>query len=150
MARPTGPALGDAVRVVKRPLPVPVAFASADGACDTREGRVRYRAGDAIVTGVQGERWPVGRAAFLASYTPAPPTQAGEDGAYIKTPVVTLARKARRRLTVTAGGQRDTLTAAAGDWVLFYPDGTKGVIAESILHETYMPATPGEPWPPAP
>ena len=71
-----------ALKVTKKPIPVSVAFAPADGVCGTLEGPVRYRAGDAILTGVQGEHWPIQRDAFLASYAPVPPTRAGEDGSY--------------------------------------------------------------------
>ena len=42
-----------ALHVCKRPVPVPVAFALADGVCETLEGPVHYQKGDALLTGVQ-------------------------------------------------------------------------------------------------
>ena len=47
-----------ALHVCKRLVPVPVAFALADGVCETLEGPVHYQKGDALLTGVQGERYP--------------------------------------------------------------------------------------------
>src|SRR5262249_10597889 len=70
------------LRVCKKPAPVRTEFAGADGVCATLEGPVRYKAGDAIVTGVRGEQWPVERESFPASYEPVPPTRAGNSGNY--------------------------------------------------------------------
>jgi len=75
-----------ALHVCKRPVPVPVAFALADGVCETLEGPVHYQKGDALLTGVQGERYPVRRDLFMAAYVPVPPAAMGQDGLYLKAP----------------------------------------------------------------
>src|SRR4051794_41552182 len=75
-----------APRVTKKPTPVQVEFAAADGVCETLEGPVRFRAGDAILTGVQGERWPVRRDLFMAGYQAVPPTPTGEAAGNRKIP----------------------------------------------------------------
>ena len=80
-----------ALRVIKQAVPVKAVFAREDGVCKTLEGDVGYRAGDAILTATSGESWPVKRQAFLDSYRPDAPVKAGEDGAYRKTPSLTLA-----------------------------------------------------------
>ena len=56
-----------ALRVCKKPIPVRVEFATADGTCTTLEGPVRYRAGDAILTGVRSEH--VGSLVVFAQYS---------------------------------------------------------------------------------
>jgi hypothetical protein len=137
-----------ALKVSKKPLPVRAAFASVDGVCETLEGPVRYRAGDAILTGVKGEHWPVKRDAFLASYEPVPPTRAGEGGGYRKAPAIAYALRLDRALEVPVSWQDDPLHARPGDWLLSYPDGSYGVLQDDIFRDTYAPASGEVRWPP--
>lgn len=147
-ALPDLTALPQALRVCKRPLPVPARFASADGTCETLEGPVRYQAGDAILTGVRGEQWPVRRAVFLAGYEPIPPTVVEQDGVYRKRPSVAAALRLDTPLSVPVGWQDDPLTAHPGDWLLRYEDGSHGVLQDSIFRDTYAPAPGEDRWPP--
>ncbi len=57
-----------AITVMKKPVPVKVEFATEDGVMQTKEGPVRYEKGQAILTGVQGERWPMPRERLEATY----------------------------------------------------------------------------------
>ena len=137
-----------ALLVCKSPEPVPVAFAIEAGVCETLEGPVRYRAGDAILTGIRREQWPVGRDSFLASYEAVPPTVAGTDGLYRKAPSVTRALRLERVVRVPVGWQGDPLRGRPGDWLLRYADGSLGVVQDAIFRASYVPA-PGETrWPP--
>src|SRR5262245_15340081 len=137
-----------ALRVCKRPIPVQAEFAAADGTCETLEGPVRFRAGDAILTGVRGERWPVRREAFLSSYQAVPPTTAGHDGAYLKDAAPAYAVRLEQRRDVPVGWQNDPLRGDPGDWLLQYADGTHGVLRDQIFRDSYD-AAPGEArWPP--
>ncbi len=126
-----------ACRVRKRPVAVSVWFAESDGTVDTLEGPVRHAAGDAILTGVHGERWPVRQEAFAASYDPVAPTKAGQPGVYVKHPVTALALRLRTVMTVPAGRHDDILHGRAGDWLLQYEDGSSGVVCDDIFRETY-------------
>jgi len=137
-----------ALRVCKKPLAVRAEFAAADGTCETLEGPVRYRAGDAILSGTRGERWPVDRATFRANYQPVPPTRAGEDGDYRKAPSLTFALRLDRPRDVPVGWQKDPLHGRAGDWLLQYSDGEYGIIREEIFRESYAPAADETRWPP--
>lgn len=137
-----------ALRVCKKPLPVPVEFTTADGVCATREGPVSYRAGDAILTGVRGERWPVERDWFSSSYQPVPPTRAGENGTYSKAPSLTLALRLDRPRDVPVGWQNDPLHGRPGDWLLQYADGSYSVIGDEVLRESYAPVADETRWPP--
>jgi hypothetical protein len=137
-----------ALRVCKKPIAVQVAFATADGTCDTLEGAVRFRAGDAILTGIQGERWPISRESFLSSYEAVPPTRAGHNGAYRKSAAPAYAMRLAERRDVPVGWQNDPLRGEPGDWLLQYADGSRGVLRDHIFRGSYDPA-PGETrWPP--
>jgi hypothetical protein len=125
-----------ALRVVKRPVQVQVRFAEADGVCDTLEGPVGYLFGDAILTGVAGETWPVGRARFDDRYFPAEGTSAGEAGAYVKRPLPVLARRIDAPLDLVLP-QRGVLHGAPGDWLLQYDPGDYGIVRDDIFRATY-------------
>ena len=138
-----------ALRVCKKPIPVRVEFATADGVCATLEGPVSYRAGDAILTGVRGEHWPVERDWFSSSYEPVQPTRAGENGSYKKAPSLTLALRLDRPRDVPVGWQNDPLHGRPGDWLLQYADGSYSVISDEVLRESYAPVADETRWPPA-
>lgn len=128
-----------AIRLVKKPIPVSVSFAATEGTLQTLEGPVPFRKGDALLTGVQGERWPVPRETFERRYEPAAGTAAGADGRYIKKPLPVWALQITAEmapLSVAADGG-GILTGRAGDWLLQYDDGSYGVITDAILRETY-------------
>jgi len=137
-----------ALRVTKKPIPVQVEFATADGTCDTLEGPVRFCAGDAILTGVRDERWPVSREAFLSSYEAVPPTRPGSSGAYRKAATPAYAMRLTHRRNVPVGWQNDLLHGEPGDWLLQYADGTHGVLRDHIFRESYDPAADEARWPP--
>jgi hypothetical protein len=119
---------------------MPVVFARKDGICQTLEGPVGVRAGDAVLTGVCGEQWPVQRHLFLASYTPVPPTEAGQDGLYRKIPTVSLALRLDRHVAVPVGWHTDKLQGHPGDWLILYDDGSHGVVQDAVFRESYRSA----------
>jgi hypothetical protein len=127
-----------AKRAVKRPGMVDVVFAEHDGVLGTREGDVAYRAGDAILTGPLGERWPVPRGAFLDSYDPEEPIRAGEAGRYRKRPTVVLARRITAPFSVRVGDGDDRLRGQPGDWLLQYAPGRHGIVSADVFDETYV------------
>jgi len=137
-----------ALRVCKKPTSVQAEFAVADGVCETLEGPVRFRAGDAILTGIQGERWPVRRDLFMTSYQPVSPTGAGENGSYRKAPTLTYALRLDGSRDVPVSWRHDKLHGHPGDWLLHYADGSYGVIKDSIFRESYAPASGETRWPP--
>lgn len=137
-----------ALRVCKNSTPVQAEFATADGVCETLEGPVRFCTGDAVLTGIQGERWPVRRDLFMASYRPVSPTLAGENGSYRKRPTLTYALRLDRARDVPVSWQHDPLHGRPGDWLLHYADGSYSVIQDSIFRESYAPASGETRWPP--
>ena len=125
-----------AERVTKRPLVVKVAFAQAAGICQTLEGPVDYLAGDAILTGIANENWPVVRAMFDKRYEAAKGTAFGSNGNYVKKPLEVLALRLEMPLDVTlpAGG---VLHGETGDWLLQYGPADYGIVRDDIFRSTY-------------
>jgi hypothetical protein len=126
-------------RVRKRAIPVSVSFADAPGELNTLEGPVPYEDGDAIITGVKGEHWPVERGPFLDRYEALPGTNSGEDGTYARRPEVVLAVQMTSKddpleIATQSGG---LLTAREGDWLVQYAPGDFGVVNPEIFDETY-------------
>ena len=125
----------DRIRVIKKPLPVRVCFAACAGRAATREGAVSYQAGDALVTGVEGERWPVAGKRFAATYEALPPAVMGEDGIYVKRSLPVWGLRMSEPFSVaTAGG---LLSGQADDWLVQYGQGDYGVVGASIFALTY-------------
>lgn len=147
--RPDLAACPRALRVCKKPIPVRVEFATADGVCATLEGPVRFEVGDAVLTGVQGERWPVRRDLFLASYEPVPPAHAGANGNYRKAPSMVYALRLDRSRDVPVSWQDEPLQGRPGDWLLQYAEDNYGVVQDAIFRETYAPVAGETRWPPA-
>lgn len=128
---------GDARRARKRPLALRVTFADADGTLDTREGPVAYRRGDALLTGTAGERWPVPRERFDATYEPVAPLRAGKPGAYRKRPAVVWAKRMRDAFAVQLSDERGTLRGEAGDWLVQYAPGDLSVVDDDVFERSY-------------
>ena len=96
-----------------------------------------YRPGDAILTGVEGEQWPIEREKFDASYEPVAPTCPGEDGRYVKKPISVWALQMDEPFFVTVSWSNDRLEGQAGDWLLQYGEGDYGVVKNSVFQKTY-------------
>ena len=126
-----------AIRVRKRPVAMDVVFASTSGTTTTREGMVQHAAGDAILTGLEGETWPIRRPVFLATYEAIAPTQPGEPGRYVKRPVEVLALELQAPASVAVGWQRDPLVGGPGDWLVQYALGEYGIVSCSVFTATY-------------
>lgn len=114
-----------------------VHFARESGVCATLEGHVSYRAGDAIVTGMEGEQWPVERDKFATSYHPLAPIRMGEDGRYEKKDEHVLALRLQQPLSVPVGQANDILNGRPGDWLVQYGPGDYGVVRNDIFLRSY-------------
>lgn len=126
-----------AVQAIKRPLPVAVEFAKTEGVVNSLEGAVHYRSGDAILTGVKGEQWPIQRQKFEQRYAPIERTIAGEQGFYLKKPARVWAKRLTGNLTVHVGWQAEPLSGVSGDWLLQYGLDDFGIIQNDIFLKTY-------------
>ncbi|QOL48491.1 PGDYG domain-containing protein [Massilia litorea] len=120
------------VRVQKRAMRVMVRFATQPETIHTREGPVRARAGDAVVSAPTGEQWPIERAAFEQRYRPA-----GPPGAYYSVPRPSLAVRMTDPFAVVLGDGVSRLSGQPGDWLLDYGDGHFGIVGAEIFAATY-------------
>lgn len=125
------------VRACKRPHAVHVRF--ADHACEvgTREGVVIATTGDAIVTGMFGEHWPVGRECFNGKYEAVSPLTAGSPGNYLSLPVEVVATQMRGPFEVVLADGKSRLQGQGGDWLVDHGDGNLGIVSAVIFAATY-------------
>jgi hypothetical protein len=126
-----------AKKVQKKAMPIVVKFAANDGCCETKEGDVSYKVGDAILTGVEGEQWPIERPKFDASYEAIAPTKNGEDGQYYKKPIQVFALQMNESFHVNVSWSDDRIEGKAGDWLLQYGADDYGIVSQSIFEKTY-------------
>jgi hypothetical protein len=103
----------------------------------TPEGLVHAQPGDAILTGIAGERWRVSRAHFAAKYRPRPPTRSGEAGPYLSLRNRILALQMSGPFEVLLADGRSKLTGRASDWLVDYGDGSLGIVSQPIFATTY-------------
>lgn len=125
------------VRATKRETAVTVRFAKEPGPVQTREGVVHAEADDAIITGVDGERWPVSAEKFGEKYQALEPTQHGESGVYLTLPNEVRAIRMAEPFTVVLSDRQSTLDGRPGDWLVDYGDGSFGIVAADIFAQTY-------------
>ena len=116
---------------------VQVAFANEALDIDTLEGPVKCKADDAIVTGVHGERWPIERLRFVATYEAADRIVMFQPGFYRRKPTVVTARQLLLPMTVELSGARGALAARAGDWLIHGGEGDQWIVADLIFQKTY-------------
>jgi hypothetical protein len=126
-------------RVLARKLAreVHVQFAPQPCAIQTREGKVQAHPGDAVVTGVEGERWRVSRAHFAEKYRPIPPTTEGQDGRYVSLTNSIMAVPMSEGFEVLLADGLSRLQGQPGDWLVDYGDGSLGIVAAAIFATTY-------------
>ncbi len=128
---------GSVLHAHSRPIEVSVEIAQVSQSVATAEGDVAAGPGDAIVTGIFGERWPVKRARFLRTYDAVRDTRPGHSGFYRKRvrPVRALQVHEPFKVVVEAGVRE--LIGQPGDWLLDYGNGDLGVVADEFFDALY-------------
>ncbi len=129
----------DRRHVVARKLEreVQVRFTAEACTVQTPEGQVHAQPGDAILTGIAGERWRVSRSRFAEKYRPVPPTQPGEAGRYLSLRNRILALQMSEPFEVLLADGQSRLTGGPGDWLVDYGDGSLGIVSRAIFATTY-------------
>lgn len=131
-------------KYLKMPILAAVEFSQACGTVETLEGTVRYEAGDALMTGVEGECWPIARSRFEKTYEPVSELRMGEDGLYRKHPIVVAAVQTESDMVIALDLHNTELLARPGDWIVTAPDGEQWVVAQEIFLKTYVPVEEAE------
>lgn len=125
-------------RLARRlPVHVEVRFATEDGTCDTREGPVRYGAGDALVEGAPGDRWPVRRQSFRERYREAAGTGPMQDGTYVRTVETVRVLQLTEPVHVELSDGRGTLAGTPGDWAVEHAPGRVSIVAREVFPKRY-------------
>lgn len=124
-------------KFIKTPILVSVEFASMDGALETLEGIVPYKQGDALLTGLKNERWPVVKSLFDKNYNPIEGIKRGQDGSYQKRSILVSAVQAQDNSFIRIKNNNIYLACRKGDWIITAEDGAQWVVAEDIFIKTY-------------
>ena len=124
-------------RARKRAVVVQVQFADQGGTLSTQEGPVHYSTGDALLTGSEGERWPVARGTFDVNYAPVAPTRPGKPGPYRKRPREVWAKPMTDAFDVTLDRDRGILRGQPGDWLVQYAPSDFSVVSARVFAQTY-------------
>jgi hypothetical protein len=119
------------------PVRVKVHFAAADGTCRTLEGAVRYKAGDALIEGAHGDRWPVPREVFRQRYALEAGASQMADGWYTKLPATVMALQLSEPVEIVLSDERGVLTGKPGDWVIERAPGKLAIVAGALFAKTY-------------
>ena len=128
----------DAVCAVKKIIQFSVTFASEPGILETREGKVSYDKGDALLIGTEGESWPVARERFLETYSAYANTKPGDDGIYIsKGTTSSLAIQVDTPFVVDLAEGRGSLRGERGDWLIQYAPREYGIVGQEIFETTF-------------
>lgn len=124
--------LPDAFVARKIPVLVYVCFADNNGTLQTLDGQVAYHKGDALLTGVEGECWPVSRKRFDATY------QATEHAGVFQERVASAwCWIAPESLDVALSECRARLHAEQGDVIVQYAPGDQYVVAARIFPQIF-------------
>jgi hypothetical protein len=129
----------ESVLVVKDEV-VAVAFAAVPGEIRSAVGLNRYAAGDALITGSNGDRWSVTRALFDAKYRPCAGVQAGQPGRYRNVPLPVRAKRISEPFTIARRPGGDVLSGRAGDWAVQYGPGDCGLVDAERFARVYRAA----------
>ena len=124
-------------RAASKPEKRQIRFPVRGGVIETSEGPVRYRIGDGIISGIDGQTWPADRSYLEKAYKPIPPVLMGEDGSYTKISrdvlVIELSESSRVDLPMGMG----TLTGKSGDFLVDYGQGDVSVIVRERFLSSY-------------
>jgi hypothetical protein len=121
----------------QRPHIVSVTFTEHAGSLDTLEGAVSFAVGDAIVTGIKGECWPIPRHQFERFYTPCAGLCNGQPGNYQRQPRDVSVAQLGQPTRITLSEKRGTLVGETGDWLVEYAPGDRAIVAADIFQLTY-------------
>ena len=121
----------DGFKTAKLPIPLEFRYAEADETIDTKEGPVGANAGDAIMTGTEGEQWPIPAEKFAQTYNDL------GDGTAAKKNIPVFAKQMMVPFKVKVSWSNDLLQGEPGDYLVQYGPGDYGVVGREIFAKTY-------------
>ena len=121
----------DALETAKKPIPLEYRVAEVDETIQTKEGPVNAVAGDAIMTGTEGENWPIPAEKFAETYDVLEP------GLAAKKNISVFAKEMTEPFQVKVSWSENLLQGEAGDYLVQYGTGDYGVVGAEIYRKTY-------------
>jgi hypothetical protein len=121
----------DAFETAKRPIPLEFRVTEEDETIETKEGSVNAKAGDAVMTGTEGEQWPIPREKFEQTYDVLGPALAA------KKNIPVFAKEMSEPFQVKVSWSDDLLQGEPGDYLVQYGPGDYGVVGREIFKKTY-------------
>lgn len=122
-------------KAFKKPIPLKFEFAAEEQDVQTLEGKVHCVAGDAIMTGIKNEHWPIPRGSFEKTYDFDPDT-----GLASKKKIVVCVRQMDEPFKVKVSWSDDLLVGEPGDYLVEYGSNDFGTVKEEIFAATYQVA----------
>ena len=128
----------DAIETFKKPLPLHFRIADREETIETKEGPVTAQGGDYIMTGTEGENWPIPAAKFeetydiLSTYDKEP-----VKGEAAKKKIIVFAKQMSEPFQVKVSWSSDLLSGDPGDYLVQYGPGDYGVVGKEIFEKTY-------------
>jgi len=129
---------------ISKPIIVDVHFASKDGELQTLEGIVKYKKGDAIIKGVEGEQWPISFSHFKTTYESGLLVPLGQNGRYTKRIKKVVALIINKTIDIELSDERGTLHGEPGDILVQYAPGDLAIIDSCIFNKTYQNCKQGK------
>ncbi|MCH9633013.1 MAG: hypothetical protein S4CHLAM6_13640 [Chlamydiae bacterium] len=121
----------EAFQAYKKNIVLDFEYAAKSGEIQTLEGKVACAAGDAIMTGTQGERWPISKDTFTATYNVV------EEGKASKKKIVLYVYQMKEIFKVKVSWSNSLLEGKADDYLVQYGPNDFGVVEKEIFKETY-------------
>lgn len=116
-------------KYIKKPVEIEAIQITEPEVVHTLQGDITANPSDWIITGVEGEKYPVKDSSFKELYDPC------ENGKFRKKPVQVTAWKTERELLIPHGVE--SLKASIGDYIVKQPDGSFAPVKSSIFDKTY-------------
>lgn len=119
------------MKATKKPIVISYRLATSVEVINTLEGPVTAEVGDAIITGVKGEQYPVPRPNFDDWYTIVEPGKAFKKAMTVEVEQLTAPRE------VTVGWSANPIHGDVGDYFITYGPNNFGIVRKDIFLETY-------------
>ena len=121
----------DAFQTAKKPIPLNFRYAEDGETIETKEGPVTARVGDAVMTGTEGEQWPIPAESFKQTYNILEP------GLAAKKDIPVFAKEMTDSFQVKVSWSSDLLQGDPGDFLVQYGPADYGVVGAEIFRKTY-------------
>ena len=117
---------------MKKDIPVKFKIADSEGAIKTLEGLVKFKPGDVIMTGVKGEKWPMPKEKFDATYN----VVEGEENVATKKPQEVDAEVLEKETIVNTSWGAE-LTGKPGDYLITASKDDSWIVDKEVFEKSY-------------